>query len=322
VKAPEFTSVDHILEEVRAMRVRGGSAFGQAAARAFQFVAVDPAIQTADAMFAELDRVSSALLEEKPTMATIRNARLLIIEAAKNSVSANDLTNLRENLSARVDLFIQMSLTAVDTLGRIGAHLVGDGQTIMMHSFSESVLAIFEQARRAGKQFEVICTESRPLREGRFSAGRLSAMGVPVVFVTDASMAEVVRVADWVIVGADCIGIDGSVANKMGTNLLSILADRFDVPFYVASEILKLNPMTKQGQPIRLEFRPPTEVADKDEFESSVHVGIRNQFFDVTPPQRIRALVTERGLSSPGMAGQAWHEMQAAFERDLKQRGR
>lgn len=320
VKAPEFTSVDHILEEVRAMRVRGGSAFGQAAALACKFVAADPTIRTVDALFAELERVAGALLEEKPTMATIHNARLLIVEAAKDGAEAKDLASLREDLSARADLFVRMSLSAVDVLGRIGAQLVGDGQTIMMHSFSESVLAIFAQARQAGKQFEVICTESRPLREGRFSAGRLSASDVPVTFVTDASMAEMIHSADWVLVGADSIAVDGSVANKMGTNLLSIVADRFGVPFYVASESLKLHPMTRLGHPIRLELRSSAEVAGTDEFESSGQIEVRNQFFDVTPPQRIRALVTERGLYAPVLASQAWQELQDAFEQALKQR--
>lgn len=312
MQIPNYTSVDHILEEVRAMRVRGGSAFGQAAALAFRFVALDDRIETPEALFAELDRVAAQLLAEKPTMATIHNARTLIVDTTRRDEGA-DLPRLREAIVARADRFVRMSRGAVDALGRVGARLVQDGQTVMMHSFSESVLSIFEKACAEGKRFTVCCTESRPLREGRVSARRLSALGVPVIFATDASMAELARRADWIVVGADSIGIDGSVANKMGTNLLSIVAERFDRPFYVATELLKLQPLTEQGYPIQLEQRPPGEVAAPGDFDDDARVEVRNQFFDLTPPYRIRALLTERGLISPAQVAQAWRDLQTAF---------
>ncbi len=297
------------------MRVRGGSAFGQAAAHAFRLVAEDDRIESTPALFAALERVAAALLEEKPTMATIHNARTLVIEAARAEVSEESLAGAREAVRARAHRFLDHSRSAVERLGTIGARLVQDGQIIMMHSFSESVLAIFAQAKGMGKQFHVICTESRPLREGRFAAGRLSSLGVPVTFVTDAAMAEMVPAANWLVVGADSVGLDGTLANKMGTNLLSIVAERFDKPFYVAGELMKLQRQTQQGFPIVLERRPPGEIIHEDEFEHGDNVTVQNQFFDLTPPQRIRAIVTEEGLFAPAQMAQVWQALSAALDR-------
>jgi eIF-2B alpha/beta/delta-like uncharacterized protein len=314
---PQYDSVDHILEEVREMRVRGGSAFGQAAALAFRLTAQDERCTSMATLLAELDRVAAALLAEKPTMATIHNARSLIVNGAGASAAGEGLDALRAALTARATAFIEQSLTALDALGRVGANLVQDGQTIMMHSFSASVMAVFEHARASGKRFEVICTESRPLREGRFSANRLAAAGVPVTFTTDGAMADMVRQANWVLVGADSIGVDGSVANKMGTNQLSILAEHADVPFFVASELLKLQPLTGLGHPIDLEQRPAAEIIGEGDFSSTDLITVRNQFFDLTPPSRIRALLTEHGLLAPAQVPQAWQAFQESFEQSL-----
>lgn len=310
----DYRSADHVLEEVRAMRVRGGSAFGIAAAQAFQLVARDQRFTSVDSLFAELDHVSVSLLKEKPTMATIHNAYQLIVVDARVGIDKGDLPAARKIIIDRAQRFIHHSENAVQALGQTGANLIMADQTIMMHSFSGSVMAVFEAAWEAGKRFQVICTESRPLREGRFAASQLSSSGVPVTFITDASMAEAITAADWILVGADSIALDGAVANKMGTNLLSIVAERFQKPFYVAAEVLKLQRKTQEGEPIMLEQRPAAEVALEQEFEHFKHVTVRNQFFDLTPPQRIRAIITEQGVFSPGQVAQAWRNLQMKFE--------
>jgi ribose 1,5-bisphosphate isomerase len=309
-----YHSVEHILEEVRTMRVKGGSAFGVAAAQAFRFVAQDQEIASTEQLFSELDRVAVLLLAEKPTMGTVHNAYQLIVTGPRSRIADDDVAVARNEIADRADRFVDHSVNAVIELGRVGSELVRSKQTIMMHSYSASVLSVFETARQAGKQFQVICTESRPLRESRMAASRLSSLGVPVTFVTDASMAAFAVKADWILVGADSLAVDGSVANKMGTNLLSIVADRLDVPFYVASEVLKLQPRTREGSPIVLEKRPISEMVRPDDFEHAENVTIVNQFFDLTPPQRIRAIITEQGVYSPGQIAQAWLKLQKMFE--------
>ena len=309
-----YRSVEHILEEVRTMRVKGGSAFGVAAAQAFRFVAQDQELASIEQLFSELDRVAGLLLAEKPTMGTVHNAYQLIVTRPGSRIADDDVAAARGEIADRADRFIEHSVNSVQELGRIGSELVLSKQTIMMHSYSASVLSVFEMARRAGKQFRVICTESRPLRESRLAASRLSSLGVPVTYITDASMAAFAVKADWILVGADSLAVDGSVANKMGTNLLSIAADRFDVPFYVASEVLKLQLPTREGSPIVLEKRPISEMVEPDDFEHEENVTVVNQFFDLTSPQRIRAIITEQGVFSPGQIDQAWLEFQKKFE--------
>lgn len=309
----QYESVEHILAEIRAMRVRGGSAFGQAAAHAFRLTALDENLTDTADLFATLDDVTARLLAEKPTMATIHNARDLIVGATRAGAASSPLEDACRQVVARSERFIAHSLAAVAALGAVGGGLVADDERIMMHSFSESVLAVFAAAVAAGKRFAVICTESRPLREGRFAAARLSAMGVPVTFVADAAMAEMVREADWCLIGADAIRMDGAVANKMGSSLLALVAERLDRPLYVAAEALKLRRDTARGARVELERRPAAELLAPGELEDAAHVTVRNQFFDLTPPGRIRGIITEAGIFPPANIARAWDAVAASI---------
>lgn len=310
----EYESAEYVLEAVRAMRPKGGSAYGQAAAQMFRFVALDAAFTTVEALLAALNKAADDLLEEKPTMATIHNARSLIIDDIHRVGAGGNVDAVRGYVVRRADLFLRMSEEAVDGLGAIGCNLIEDGQTIMMHSYSQSVMSVFRHAREAGKQFTVICTESRPLRESRFAVNQLTALAIPVTLVLDTAMALAVPGADWCIAGADSLSITGSVANKVGTDLLSILCGHFGRPLYIATEVFKLQRATQQGYPILMEQRPPGEIVDvAAEFDHPQHLTVRNQFFDFTPARRIEALITERGLIPPAMIGQMWMEIEERF---------
>ena len=80
---PDFQSVDEILADVRALRPLGGSAYGHSAAMAFKLTALDKSIRSGEALYAALDRVAAQLLAEKPTMATIHNAKWLIVDKGR-----------------------------------------------------------------------------------------------------------------------------------------------------------------------------------------------------------------------------------------------
>jgi eIF-2B alpha/beta/delta-like uncharacterized protein len=305
----EFKSPQHVLEEVRAMRVRGGSPFGRAAATAFLLVARNGKYDSTESLLGALDEIADALMAEKPSMATIYNARVMIVDSVKQGMASASKEEAAKEVIRRAERFIEWSREAVDKLSRVGANLVRDGDIIMMHSFSTSLMGIFRRAREAGRQFSVICTESRPLRESRYAVNTLVELGIPVTYVTDASAWEFLRKSNWVIVGADTITYDGSVTNKMGTAMIARLCASTQIPIYCASEILKLDPRTKNGYKPVLEIRPAEEVVSRDDFASFEGVSVINQFFDITPAKDITALITDRGVVPPSQCGLLWEEL-------------
>ncbi|MCG8515424.1 MAG: S-methyl-5-thioribose-1-phosphate isomerase [Halanaerobiales bacterium] len=306
----EYKSVDHVLEEVKEMTVRGGSAFGRAAASAFLLVLEEEELLTRELLMARFKAIAAKLLAEKPTMATIHNVVTLVTEVIKEAKQSTDIQEIKTGIAILAEKMIKHSYYALEQLGRFGANMVTDNDLIMIHSYSGALMSIFRYAVLQGKKFEVICTESRPLREGRYSARILEDLGVAVTFITDAAMWEFVQEADWVLVGADAITYDGTVANKMGTAMLSWLCEITQTPFFVASEIFKYNPLTRNGYQIELEKRPRQEVIEAADFETMNHIKVVNQFFDLTPPSNIRGFITEMGIILPAMLNNVWIELE------------
>ncbi len=309
-----FESAENVVQEIRNMNVKGGSPFGRAAASAFLLCCQQEQFRSVDSLRERLNDLASQMMELKPTMGTIANAAWLMnrnlerfkgdsVEEAKASVCA-----LCENIIAH-------SWTAVEKLGKFGANLIFNGAVVMMHSYSSTLMEVFAQAAANGTQFSVICTESRPLRESRVAVKMLRDIEVPVTYITDAEIWEFLPTVDLVIMGADTVAWDGSVANKIGTAMISQLALACKIPVYIATEIFKLDRRTSEGMPVLLERRSQEEVVFADDFDGKAGVEVINQFFDLTPACQIRGLITEFGVIAPATVSMCWEK----FETELLQ---
>jgi methylthioribose-1-phosphate isomerase len=118
---------------------------------------------------------------------------------------------------------------------------------------------------------------------------------------------------DAVLIGADRIAADGSVANKVGSYPLAVLARYHHVPFIVVAPLTTVDPQTPDGASIEVEQRPGFEVTEVvaphaplagAEPGGGIPVAplgtqAYNPAFDVTPPELVTAIVTEEGAASP-----------------------
>ncbi len=112
---------------------------------------------------------------------------------------------------------------------------------------------------------------------------------------------------DAVIVGADRIAANGDTANKIGTYMLAVLAQKHGVPFYVAAPISTIDLATpgrivdpdrravgRRGGGDRRARRPRR--VDAGPVSRRTDVAARHPAFDVTPAEMITAIITERGI--------------------------
>ncbi|MGC8949522.1 MAG: S-methyl-5-thioribose-1-phosphate isomerase, partial [Thermoprotei archaeon] len=160
------------------------------------------------------------------------------------------------------------------------------------------VTSILVTTHKMGKNIKVYVNETRPKYQGYITALELSREGIDVTLVIDAAAGYFLRNADLVLVGADAISSHGALVNKIGTSQLALLARTMNVPFYSAAETYKFSPNTMIGEMIEIEERDYTEVVDKD-FIDKYKINVRNPAFDITPPQYISAIITEKGIIPP-----------------------
>ncbi len=176
---------------------------------------------------------------------------------------------------------------------RHGAALVRSRSLVLTYSNSTAVRLALWRAMGAGRRFEVVCSESRPMREGVILARRLAALGIPVHLVVDAALAEWMERANLVLLGADGVMAD-VVVNKVGTGPLLHAAQRAGVPAFVLADASKWLPEGLAGI-WRVREEAPEEIARPCGSTLRVH----NRYFGTSPLPLVTGVVWEGGVARP-----------------------
>ncbi|MEM2025202.1 MAG: S-methyl-5-thioribose-1-phosphate isomerase, partial [Desulfurococcaceae archaeon] len=150
-----------------------------------------------------------------------------------------------------------------------------------------------------GKKIRVVATETRPMLQGaRLTAYELVKEGIPVTLITDGAAGMLIRKkgVDLAVVGADRITRDGYVVNKIGTYAIALASKRNNLPFYVAAPVSTVD-LSRTISDVVIEERDPNEVKYvQGALITLKEVNALNYAFDITDPDLISAIITERGL--------------------------
>ena len=200
-------------------------------------------------------------------------------------------------------------------IARHGLSLVGDRSRILTHCNTGALVsagegtafAIILAAHRAGRVAQLWVDETRPLLQGaRLTAYEAGRAGIPHAVLADSAAASLLAAGavDLVLTGADRIAADGSVANKVGTYGLAVLAHRHGVPFVVAAPMSTIDFAAAGPADIKVEQRPGDEVTSfAGTPVAPPATKAYNPAFDVTEASLVTALVTENGIAHPVNAG-------------------
>jgi ribose 1,5-bisphosphate isomerase len=203
---------------------------------------------------------------------------------------------LRASLLKACDDFISWADSALEKVSQFGAELISDGDRVFTYSMSSTVWRVFKRAKAQGKNFSVWVTESRPSDEGFWTVREMDEAGIPVAVSIDGAIGELVPQCDSVFIGADAISSTGIALCKSGSYPTALVAHSHGVPFYIAADTLKFDPLSLVGMPFRPHAFERDSLLDEDYPDRVEVVG---HYFDQTPPNIITAIITEIGLIHP-----------------------
>ncbi len=290
---PEIVS---LIDGIRNDKTHGASQLTRQAAEVMKLSVEHSRVGSVEQFLSEQREVGERLMSARPAMAPIFNiVNHLLKVIADQSIEAN-LTSIRNFAIAKADEVIEESLQAVTRIAQYGSELIADGDRIMTHSYSSTVMAVFRESLSKHRNVEVIVTRSGPGRTGERVAQELSSYGMTVAFVDDAAMGLYAPTVHKVMVGADRVCADGKVINGIGTYQLALAAKMTGVPFYIFCETLKFDPRIKSDE-VNLEEKEPFEVVEPGRLP--LEVRVRNPYFDVMPLELATGIVTENGFLTP-----------------------
>ncbi|MFE0511568.1 S-methyl-5-thioribose-1-phosphate isomerase [Streptomyces sp. NPDC058964] len=327
------TDASALVGAIRSLAVRGAPLLGIAGAYG---------VALAAARGFDVDEAAASLEAARPTAVNlsvgVRRAR-----AAHRSALAKG-GDARQAAAAALAAARVLHREDAEASARMAGHglalldelLPGGGHRILTHCNSGSLVsggegtafAVALAAHRAGRLRRLWVDETRPLLQGaRLTAYEAARHGMAYTLLTDSAAGSLFAAGevDAVLIGADRIAADGSVANKVGSYPLAVLARYHHVPFIVVAPVTTVDPETPDGASIEVEQRPGYEVtevaAQVPVREAGAGVAVAplgtqayNPAFDVTPPELVTAIVTEEGAVSP-VTAQALAELCAGARR-------
>ncbi|MBK7671915.1 MAG: S-methyl-5-thioribose-1-phosphate isomerase [bacterium] len=305
-------TVPELGEAISRLAVRGAPAIGVAAAYGLALAARQAVRDGLDAAgtLAAVEQARRHLAATRPTAVNLFWA-LDRLAACAGRLAAHGPGAVAEGLLAEARRVHEEDIAMCRRLGQAGAALLPDCATVLTHCNAGGLatggygtaLGVIYAAREAGKVVRVFADETRPLLQGaRLTAWELADQGFEVTVLCEGAAGSLLRRGgiDAVITGADRIAANGDTANKIGTYPLAVLADRHDVPFYVAAPGSTFDPAMPDGSGIVIEQRSAAEVLAFGGTRTAPDgVGAWNPAFDVTPAALVTAFITEHGILRP-----------------------
>ncbi|MFE9926767.1 S-methyl-5-thioribose-1-phosphate isomerase [Streptomyces sp. NPDC005774] len=315
------TDAPALVEAIRSLAVRGAPLLGIAGAYGVALAAVRGF---------EVDDAAAALEGARPTAVNLGVGVRRALSAHRGVLARGG--DLREAAGAALAAARQLHREDAEASARMARHglalldelMPGGGHRILTHCNTGSLVsggegtafAVALAAHRAGRLRRLWVDETRPLLQGaRLTAYEAARSGMAYTLLTDSAAGSLFAAGevDAVLIGADRIAADGSVANKVGSYPLAVLARYHHVPFIVVAPVTTVDLRTPDGASIEVEQRPGHEVTEVTapqvpmagtEAGGGILVAplgtqAYNPAFDVTPTELVTAIVTEEGAVSP-----------------------
>ena len=302
-----YTDFNQIAEAIRTLVVRGAPAIGVSGAFGLALAALQSDATEKDELMSYSKNAKKILLETRPTAVNLAWGLDKIMQVANQADTVDEIRNdVIEASKKMAEDDIQSNMS----MGKIGSELFDDNDTIMTHCNAGALatvgygtaLGVIRATKESGKNIKVIATETRPVQQGsRLTAFELKHDGIDVSLIPDTAVGYTMAndLVNKIVVGADRILRTGHVYNKIGTYQVATMAKQHNIPFYVAAPLSTFD-MKSNPQDVIIEQRKASEVTGiGDKKTAPDGINVINPAFDMTPPELISGIITEKGIAKP-----------------------
>ena len=250
---------DEIIDDIKNIKIQGARNIARSAIYAYSLI---PA-----------NKSKEKLISSRPTEPMLQNV-LSLVDTVPYSLINEHFDVAQEKINKNV------------------FSLLKNGDLVFTHCHSTNVVNALIYAKKMGKKFEVYNTETRPLFQGRKTSKELSKQGIHVTEFVDSAMNIVLSGSQGftkptaIFLGADAL-LKTGVINKIGSELIAIIAKSYKIPVYVIADSWKFT-----SKSIPLEQRKLEEVCDRAPKE----IKIKNPAFEFINKKYISGIITELGF--------------------------
>lgn len=276
-----MNKIDELEEDIKSISIQGATNIALATMEGVKI-----AINDGEKDTRKLKKIGERLAYARPTEPLAQNAVRFIFLQENQTV---------DSYLQRIEKYQEMMKDAKEKMGQNGINLIENGGLYMTHCHSSTVVSMFLQARKKGKNFSVLATETRPKFQGRITAVELLNSGIDVTLIIDDVAESIIegrlKHVDKIFIGADMLSQKGFI-NKVGSLGISKAAKENNIPIYSLSVLLKYDP--RPYSPVFLEERSGEEVWSDAPSELKIYAPA----FDFVKYDTGVKIICEKGIFS------------------------
>ena len=301
----EYDDFHQVANAIKTLIVRGAPAIGVSGAFGLGLAVLQSKATTKDELLSDLEDARKILFATRPTAVNLGWGLEKIMNIAK---TGETVEQIRELVISTAKKMADEDIEINKSMGKNGSVLFDDNDTIMTHCNAGALatvgygtaLGVIRATKDSGKNVKVIATETRPIQQGsRLTAFELKHDGIDVSLIPDTAVGYSMAngLVDKIVVGADRILRTGHVYNKIGTYQVATMANQHKIPFYVAAPLSTFD-MKSNPEDVIIEQRKGSEVTGiGDKKTAPDGINVINPAFDMTPPELIAGIITEKGVA-------------------------
>jgi len=251
---------DNILKDIKSIKIQGARNIAKAGLKAYFLFPTKSS--------------KEKILKCRPTEPMLD----YILNLAENKVSENNILEHFDYAQNKINKTIFI--------------LLKDNEMIFTHCHSTNVVNALIYAKKHGKKFQIVNTETRPLFQGRKTSKELAKEGIKVTQYADSGARIAITKGkgnmqvDKLFLGADAL-LKNGVINKIGSGMFAEIAYNNKVPVYIVADSWKFS-----KKEIPIEERNLNEVWDN----APKNIKIKNPAFEFIQKKYISGIITEFGL--------------------------
>ena len=303
----KFTDYNDVAEAIRTLVVRGAPAIGVSGAFGMALAGLQSKAETKEELLSDLEKAQKILFMTRPTAVNLVWGLEKIMKVAKENDSVDEI---KESIIDKAKQMADDDIKINREMGKHGSQLFENNDSVMTHCNAGALatvgygtaLGVIRATKESGKNIKVIATETRPVQQGsRLTAFELKHDGIDVAIIPDTAVGYTManNLVNRVVVGADRILRTGHVYNKIGTYQVATMAKQHNIPFYVAAPLSTFD-LKSNTEDVIIEQRNASEVTGiGDKKTAPDDISVINPAFDLTTPDLISGIITEKGVIKP-----------------------
>jgi len=135
-----------LIDSIKSDKTHGASQLARQAAEVLKTAAEHSRANNAKDFWREQKEIGERLMSARPAMAPVSNIVSGLLDLTGVEAEKADVESLRQRTIAKVDEVIGASLQSVARIAGHGSQLIADGDKIMTHSYSSTVVAALKEA--------------------------------------------------------------------------------------------------------------------------------------------------------------------------------